>query len=400
MKILILLDSLAIGGGAEKIATTLGDELYHKGYEIHYLTFQDKKPQYQCKGEYHTLDGKTSGNIVSRGYNFIKYSARIKKICDDLSINTIISLGEIPNLHAVLSRLMGNKVVLIVSQHINPEIHLNNRLKVNAINFFYSQADKTVCVSRETEEILKEKFGVTNTMTIYNMVDVEKNIKLAQEELPEDCKEIFNQELNQDGFNFINVGSLYPQKGHCYLIRSFRKVVDHHLQAKLFILGEGDLRDELEDLIGKLGLKRNVYLLGNKANVFPFLKNSHCFVFSSLWEGFGMVLVEALSINIPVISTDCKTGPREVLSELDLFEEIEYPYYGEYGILTQPINNKLIFEDLKDVPLNKSELMLAKLMMIMIENPSLREKYSNGIDRAYDFDQKKIINYWKKIIMK
>lgn len=113
-----------------------------------------------------------------------------------------------------------------------------------------------------------------------------------------------------------------------------------------------------------------------------------------------MVLVEALSINIPVISTDCKTGPREVLSELDLFEEIEYPYYGEYGILTQPINNKLIFEDLKDVPLNKSELMLAKLMMIMIENPSLREKYSNGIDRAYDFDQKKIINYWKKIIMK
>lgn len=399
MKILILLDSLAIGGGAERIASILGDELYHRGYEIHYLTFQDKKPRYHCKGEYHTLNRETPGNIIIRGLNFIKNAARIKKICDEISINTIISVGEISNLHAVLSRLMGNKVAVIVSQHINPEIHLNSRLKVNTINFFYSQADKTVCVSRETEKILKEKFGVTNTVTIYNMVDVKKNIKLAQEELPADCKEIFNQELNQNGFNFINLGSLFPQKGHCFLIRSFRKVADHNAHAKLFILGEGDLRSKLEDLIRMLGLKRNVYLLGNKANIFPFLRKSHCFVFSSLWEGFPMTLIEALSLNIPIISTDCKTGPREALCpEIPIEEKIEYPYFGRYGILNQPFPNEMVFKSLDEKPLNKSEEMLADTMIEMLENSDLQKRYSRGIEFAREFDKNKMINFWENII--
>ena len=140
------------------------------------------------------------------------------------------------------------------------------------------------------------------------MMNLKENIKLSHEELPANYKELFNG----DYFNFINVGRLTQQKGQWFLIRSFRKVVNQHENARLFILGEGKLKKELEDLINKLNLKENVFLLNIQENVFPFLKSSDCFIFSSLWEGLPIVLIEALSMNLPIISTDCKTGPRKI----------------------------------------------------------------------------------------
>lgn len=397
LKILILTDSLAVGGGAERIATILGDELYHKGHYIYYLTFMDKNPKYSFKGEYFSLDqSQTDQNILRKGLNFLSNSLRIKNICKDYEVETIISVGEVANLHAVLSSLFfSNQVRVIISQHINPQIHLNSKLKVKLINFFYSKAYKTICVSKDIERILNEDFKVDNTMTIYNMVDLEKNIKLSHEELPDDAKKL----MGNGKFIFINLGSLFPQKGHWFLIRSFRKVVDVCADARLFILGEGDLREKLEDLIEKLNLGGNVFLLGNKENVFAFLANSHCFVFSSLWEGLPMTLIEALSLNLPIISTDCKTGPREALCpELDLIEKIEYPYFGKYGILTEPFPYELLFKSLQDTPLKEYEDMLAELIINMMENPDLRDKYAHGRDMAGNFDKNKIIDEWEKLL--
>ncbi len=402
MKILLLLDSLAVGGGAERIATILGGELHQKGHEIHYLTFLDKNPKYKFKGVYHTLNlDQTSKSILKRGVEFLQNSRRIKNICQELQVEMIISVGEVANLHAVLSRLLfRNKTRIIISQHINPQIHMDSKLKVRIMNFFYSRADKTVCVSKGTEKILNKDFGIENTLTIYNMLDIDENIKLSQEELPQDSKKLFMNGLEDGGFNFINIGSLFRQKGHWFLIRSFKKVVEKYPDVKLFILGEGDLRRKLENLIIKTHLKENVVLLGNKENVFPFLKNSNCFIFSSLWEGFPMTLIEALSMNIPVISADCKTGPREALCpELGLEEDLEYPYFGEYGILNQPFPNKLIFQCPKEVPLIKPEELLAGVMIRVIEDFDLRKKYSNGLEIAKNFDKDNIILQWEKLIL-
>ena len=357
----------------------------------------DKNPKYHFKGEYFSLNQSQTGqNILKRVFNFLSNSRRIKSLCKDHEIDTIISVGEVANLHAVLSSwFFRNPVRVIISQHINPQIHLNSKLKVKLIKFFYSKAYITICVSKDTESILNEDFKVDNTMTIYNMVDLEKNIRLSREKLPDDFKKL----PGNGNFIFINLGSLYPQKGHWYLIRSFRKVVDVYADAMLFILGEGDLREKLQELIEKLNLGENVYLLGNKENVFPYLAKSHCFVFSSLWEGLPMTLIEALTLNLPIISTDCKTGPREALCpELDLREKIEYPYYGKYGILTEQFPNELLFKSLQDTPLKESEDMLAELMIKMVENPDLREKYSNGLKIARNFDKKKIIGEWENIL--
>ena len=371
-RILILVESLKVGGGSERVGATLGTKLHDKDYEVSYLTLMDENPKFKFKGDYYTLneDDIYKGNNLKRGFNLLKYSYKIKRICKDLNINTIISVGEVANFYAVLSRwLFKNKVHIIISQHMSPEIFLDDKVKYQSIKFFYPRADEIVCVSKDTERILNETYGIQNTQTIYNMMNLTENIRQSKEELPEEYKELFTGNY----FNFINVGRLNRQKGQWFLIRSFRKVVNQHENARLFILGDGTLKNELKDLINELNLNEKVFLLGVQENVFPFLKNSDCFIFSSLWEGLPIVLIEALSMNLPIISTDCKTGPREILCpELDLNNEIIYPYYCKYGILNQPFNDKLLFRNLDEVTLNKSENILSDLMVKIIEEKNIQ----------------------------
>jgi glycosyltransferase involved in cell wall biosynthesis len=335
--------------------------------------------------------------VLKRSLDLFRFAPKITRICRKLEIDVIISVSEVANFHAVLSRwLYGNKVKLIISQHMNPEIFLESKLKSSLIKFFYPRADKTVCVSREVEKILNEKYSVKNTQTIYNMMNIHENINLSREQIPEDFKELFESERY---FNFINLGRLTQQKGQWFLIRSFRRVVDRHPQTKLFILGEGILRRGFEELITKLELNNNVYLLGEQENIFPFLKESDCFILSSLWEGLPLVLIEALSVNLPIISTDCKTGPREILcSNLDLDKELNYPHHCDYGILSKPFEDELILKTLIEKPLNEPEIMLSELMIKFIENPGLKEKYSNGNKRLDSFDEEKIVPKWENIL--
>ena len=398
-KIMILVESLQVGGGSERIAATLGSKLYEEGYDISYLTLMEDDPKYPFKGDYYTLnEGYIYTNILKRTVDLFRYAPKITNLCKKLGIETIISVSEVANFHAVLSRwLYGNKVHIIASQHINPEIFLNSKIKTDLIKFFYPRADKVVCVSKEIEKILNEKYGIQNTLTIYNIMDIQENLALSQIELAEEYKKLFDEK--EDSFNFINMGRLTRQKGQWFLIRSFRYVVDHNPNAKLIILGEGVLRSELEELINKLELEDNVYLLGEQENIFPFLKESDCFVFSSLWEGLPLVLIEALSMNVPVISSDCKTGPREILCpEIDLEEAISYPYFGKHAILTQPFTNQLVFNIIKEVPLTEPEKMISNLMIKISENPQLRKNYSNGKVIANDFDTEKIMIQWNKLL--
>lgn len=399
MKILILVESLKVGGGSERFAATLGSKLQENGYDISYLTLMEESPKYKFKGDYYTLDeGYIYGNIFKRTVDLFRYAPKITNLCKELGIETIISVSEVANFHAVLSRwLYGNKVRIIASQHINPEIFLDSRIKTNLIKFFYPRADKVVCVSKEVEKILNRKYRVQNTCTIYNMMDIQENLALSQEELPGEYQKLFDGK--EESFNFINLGRLTRQKGQWFLIRSFRYVVDYHPHAKLLILGEGVLRSELEELINNLKLNDNVYLLGEQENIFPFLKESECFVLSSLWEGLPLVLIEALTMNLPILSVDCKTGPREVLCpELDLEDQISYPYFGEHAILTQPFINQLIFNSIKEVPLTEPEKMLSDLMIRILENPHFRKKYSKGKVLTDNFDQEKIISQWNKLL--
>ena len=112
----------------------------------------------------------------------------------------------------------------------------------------------------------------------------------------------------------LNVGTLKAQKDQATLLRAFA-ILASEMDVKLLILGEGELRSELEALAAKLGIADRVSMPGFTSDPSQAYNSASLFVLSSAWEGFGNVVVEALEHGVPVVSTDCPSGPREILED-------------------------------------------------------------------------------------
>ncbi len=187
---------------------------------------------------------------------------------------------------------------------------------------------------------------------IYNTIDIDNIKNMASEE----CNHPWV--LDKEYPLILSVGRLAPQKDHVTMIKAFAQLLRKR-KARLIILGEGSERPKLEAMIRNLNLTDYVDLPGFVQNPFPYLKNASLFVLSSRYEGFANVLAEALSLGIPVVSTDCPHGPREILQN------------GQYGQL---------------VPVGDSDEM-ARAMLDTLESPLpseilCRRAEEFGIDRA------------------
>jgi glycosyltransferase involved in cell wall biosynthesis len=169
--------------------------------------------------------------------------------------------------------------------------------------------------------------------------------------------------------------------------------VQKYPEVKLVVLGDGFLRLKIENLINLLNLSNKVFLLGNKKNIFPFLFQSNFFVLSSISEGSPNTLIEALAVGLPVVSTDCETGPREILApDLGSLDKIEYPYIGKYGILSAPLEEDEIWDDR---PLSFFEEKLFQAMEKIIQL-DVKKSEPVVIDK---FKLENVIDKWEKNII-
>jgi glycosyltransferase involved in cell wall biosynthesis len=195
---------------------------------------------------------------------------------------------------------------------------LKNRFIPYLIGWFYPWAYQVVTISKGAQKDLTNISGLAPTAVtmIYNPVVTDELIKKAQESLN-------HAWFTQDAPPVIlGVGRLEPQKDFETLIRAFQKVRDER-EARLLILGEGEERKKLETLVQSLSLTDEVNMPGFVSNPFRYMANSDLFVLSSRFEGLGNVLVEAMTTGCPVVSTDCPSGPREILED------------GRWGTLVQ-----------------------------------------------------------------
>lgn len=135
---------------------------------------------------------------------------------------------------------------------------------------------------------------------------------------------------------FISIGRLTRQKNFKFLIKSIAPLIKTNSEIKLYIFGEGEQKNEIISLIGKLNLKNNIKLFSYKDNIYNYIDNSKGFILSSLWEDPGFVLVEAAFLNKPILSSNCKNGPEEILD------------YGKNGILFKN-NNENSFRESFDI---------------------------------------------------
>lgn len=242
----------------------------------------------------------------------------------------------------------------IVWQHTS----LNSVKNLERLRKRILKYDKVILICDEMKEEYSEKFPDLKDkfVRLYNFLDLDRieKMELNIENLTKQEKKM------QEERYCISIARLDEPKDFKTLIKSFKILKENGKIEKLYIIGEGELREEIEKQIETEELKDTVYLLGKKINPYTWLKNSILFVHSSKREGFPAVLLEGLACKKMVISSQCKTGPKEVLGE------------GKYGVLYEVGNYS----------------QLAKILERALENVNLREEYEKiGYERVKEFDK-------------
>jgi len=401
-KIFFIIPNLSFGG-QERVASRLSLEL-SKNYEI-YFTLFDKKIAYPYNGYILDLNSPASGNIVSKAWNVIKRIYKLNELVKELKPKAVISFGESANLVNLLTPKNGIKTVISIRQDFSQNIEVGKFYKsFYLLNYkiLYKKADIIITVSKQLEFELKNLLKSEKIKTIYNPIEVEEIKKKALEGL--DLYEFIKE------FPYlITVGRLTKQKGQWYLLRIFKELKEKYKDLKLLILGEGELKNYLVGLSETLGLKTyvwdrdnlnktyNVYFLGFQKNPYKFIKHSKLFVFTSLWEGFPNVLIETLAVGKPIVSTDCRTGPREILApKTDFLLEAKEPQMEEFGILMPNFERKILKIN---EPLTQQEKIWIDFLIWLLDNEKLLKDYERKAPiRAEDFHIAKIVRQWMEVI--
>ena len=247
------------------------------------------------------------------------------------------------------------------------------RYVVNPLaKMLYNWADNVVAVSEGgRNELIKDfKIRSRNVVTIENGYDLDDLQRQVQKELTDKEKVIIkNKKI------IVTIGRLSEEKGQWHLIRAFTEVVKRVPNILLIVIGSGELEEYLKRLTRLCGMEQNIYFTGHVSNPYQYLNNAEIFVLPSMREGFPNALAEALCIGVPCISTDFRTGARELLApELDVQGNgIEDIVEAEYGILT-PLCSGRQYQDLQE-PLEAAERYLAEAMIKLLTDDEKRNKY-------------------------
>ena len=256
----------------------------------------------------------------------------------------------------------------------------------------YRKANLILVVSKGVGKSIIEKFGISpkKVVRIYNGFDIDKISKMAKESLGDKYSAIFENPT------IINIGRLGKQKGQEYLIRIFAKVVEQVPDVYLFIIGKGELLGKLKKISRDSGVANKVIFPGFVDNPYKYLSKGRLYVSTSLWEGFGNTLVEALSCGINIISSDCQFGPREIISPgTDPGLQIEKPEFSDYGILMPALNGGEFDSEEK---VFQKERLWAEVIIEQLSKKSSIGVRMKLVKRAQDFSIEKIADRYVQVI--
>ena len=326
-KIGFCIDSLEMGG-AERLLVDIVNTLYEtKEYEIHILTklksnsyffnlIKDKiKYDFLLEKKSEGFFSKTRDSILKK-INFKKFSDKVDIIIDFLDGDFCSYIKNIKDKKKIVWLHSSYKNLLIRKKNIDEKL---------------KHYDKILVIADDMEkELLEMRKDLKNIYKIDNFVDYQEIDKKINEDLKIDFN--FNQKY------FLTVCRLNEeQKDVKTLIEAFSL---YKGDEKLVIAGDGPDRKMLEDLCIEKNLKDKVIFLGMINNPFIFIKNSQAFILSSKVEGFGLVLIEALYCGAKVISSNCPTGPSQILLNGEAGELFEVSNVNELLNKLEIIHNK------------------------------------------------------------
>lgn len=400
MAVYILVNSLS-GGGAELQAAQLAAKLHAK-IIITDGNISERAPQNLT---IQLLKARPKFLPAQAGILFIKsYAKELAKFIKAQDI--VLSFMPKANfINAASAKITGHKAILgEITQPSREYTGLRGFIMKPLIKNYYKRAALIVANSKGNALDLTENFGIEkeNIKVIYNSCDIAGIKNLAMETMQENITDFFRNPV------IVTAGRLTKAKGQWHLIRIFSELKKHIPEAKLVILGDGELKQSLVDLAHKLSLKTSscfnknnnadIIFTGFVKNPFQFIKKAKVFAFTSLWEGLPNALIEAIACGVPVIASDCASGPREILAPKTNFyirAKQSEPCYG--GRLMPPFSVKEF--DYSNTNLSTLEENWAKELAQMLQNNDyLSECSSAGLMRAMDFSIEQQIKYWNSLI--
>jgi len=370
-KIAFIIDNLK-GGGAEKAIKILVEELYERKIDPIVILLENKLDYSLNDGiEVHSLSEQISK------YSFLILHFKLLKLLKKLSPDILYATNTKAQILSLLT-----KPFLDTKRIINIQVDLTKQYERRGYIFnLYSRllnyTDSYSFISKGIHENLKDKIPKKENIFLPNAIDFKEIDDLKSKDMEGKYEYIFEKKV------FITIGRLTEQKGQWILLEAFSRV---QYEANLVILGSGEKETELKNLAKKLGIESRVFFLGFQENPFKFLYHSDVFVLSSLWEGFGNVIVEAMRCELPVISTDCPSGPREILSSnSDISKKLKGENeFCDFGMLS-PVNDSFC---------------LSQVMEEIMKNNRLLNKYKQQPTlRAKAYDSKFIVDKFIKNIL-
>lgn len=383
----LIIDSLG-GGGAEKNCISLANFLVEKNYKVKIITIKAIKSPYQNlisdKVEVILYNKK---NILDSIFKLFIYLLKVDK--------EIIILSFSPAISCLLNffKVIICKKIKIISRCINTiserskfqEKNKKQKFLGYLIKKLYGRSNLIIAQSKDMKEDLVKQIKIDKEkiVVINNPCDIKLIHFMMEEKLSEEEEAIF-----RDKKTIINVGSLTAKKNQKFLIEIVKKLKDRGLKFNLVLLGEGKEKENLINYAKELDILSDVYFLGFKKNPYKYIKRADFFLLSSLVEGFPNVLLDALACGKVIFSTDCKSGPSEILEGISENGKI---IQGKYGYLIS-LNNVIKIEDyliseliksIKDTKINKSYEKKSKEKIKKYSKDKILLRYLEKINELY-----------------
>jgi glycosyltransferase involved in cell wall biosynthesis len=357
-KVALFMSSLS-GGGAEQAMINIAHGLSELDLSVDLVVTRAKGP---------LLDKIPEGvRLVDLGVSRIANSLiPLTKYFISEKPYAMLSAMRSPNVIAVWARLLSRvscRLILAEHTHLDRDGTPGFRLWVNRMlmPISYRLSDGVVAVSNGVADSLTKAIGIPR-----------RNVKVVSNPIPIQeiaCKslEALEHPWFQDGAPpvVLSVGRLVEAKDFPLLIHAFAKLKDAK-DARLMILGEGEMRSVLEKLASALGIRESVCMLGYVSNPYAYMGKARAFVLSSRREGLPTVLIEALACGLPVVSTDCPSGPREILEN------------GRWGTLT---------------PVGDCQALSAAIL------EALESEKNTGWDRAKFYGENRAIQDYARMLL-
>jgi N-acetylgalactosamine-N,N'-diacetylbacillosaminyl-diphospho-undecaprenol 4-alpha-N-acetylgalactosaminyltransferase len=380
-KITIFLNSLT-SGGAEKVVSVVVNRLVRDGHSVELICIERDdfyKVPVEVERVYLSNLKKEDSGLKKLLYLPL-LAFKLKKHIKRNNIKLIQSHIYRANFTNIISKLFGSKhkveVVEVISITFFKKGGLSNKINLFLIKKLYRYADLILFkAQRMKTEFLKNIYYRGENIVINNPYDIERITLLCDEKIDDF---IFDEAKKY----IVNIGRLEEQKNQITLIESLTKMDKN---VELIIMGDGSKREELEEYAKRNALSKRVHLLGNRDNPFKYIKKSDVFVLASREEGFPNVLIEAMICGVPVISTDCISGPREILApksdiEFQLKDSIEF---AENGIL-YPV------DDMNG---------LVEALDTLFHDSGMRDRYvKKALEKSKEFSVDKIVEKYKGVL--